>query len=54
MRHSLIFATVAVLIAGCSDPKAANEKNFKISIQKNLDAAQHSTGEVLHLYFENA
>lgn len=39
MRHLLILATVAVSIAvtGCSDPKAANEKNFKVAMQSYLD-----------------
>lgn len=35
-RFSLI--AIAVLVAACSDPKAANEKNFKVAIQKTLDA----------------
>ena len=34
----LLIATVA-LVAGCSDPKAATEKNFKVVIQKTLDKA---------------
>lgn len=34
-RIALIAA--AIFVSGCSDPKAANEKNFKISIQKTLD-----------------
>lgn len=39
MRHSLILAAVAVLVAGCSDPKAANEKNLKVAMQSYLDTA---------------
>ncbi|MDD5113834.1 MAG: hypothetical protein PHC94_07440 [Methylobacter sp.] len=34
---SVVF--VAIVVAGCSDPKAANEKNFKASIQQYLDTA---------------
>lgn len=35
---SIVFtAVISVLGTGCSDPKAANEKNFKIAIQENLD-----------------
>jgi len=34
----LLIAAVA-LMAGCSDPKAATEKNFKVVIQKTLDKA---------------
>lgn len=39
MRHSLILAVVAALVAGCSDPKAATEKNFKVAMQSYLDTA---------------
>ncbi|WP_333877535.1 hypothetical protein [Methylobacter sp.] len=38
LLRSTIFA-VAVAIVGCSDPKAANEDNFKVSIQAYLDTA---------------
>lgn len=38
MLHRIVFIALAVLIAGCSDPKAANEKNFAMAIQKTLDA----------------
>lgn len=34
-RIALIAA--AIFVSGCSDPNAANEKNFRISIQKTLD-----------------
>lgn len=38
MFYRILFIAVAVMVSGCSDPKAANEKNFKIAIQKTLDA----------------
>lgn len=38
LLRSVVVAGVAVII-GCSDPKAANEDNFKISIQAYLDTA---------------
>ena len=38
MFYRIMFIALAVMVAGCSDPKAANEKNFKASIQKLLDA----------------
>lgn len=37
MFYRFALATVAVLVVGCSDPKAANEKNFKIAIQNAID-----------------
>jgi hypothetical protein len=37
--HKLTLIAVAVLVAGCSDPKAANEKNFQSAIQSYLDTA---------------
>ena len=39
MVYRITLIAVAVLLIACSDPKAASEKNFKISIQKSLDAA---------------
>lgn len=36
---AVLIVVVAVLVTACSDPKAANEKNFKIAIQKPLDKA---------------
>lgn len=39
MFFRLTLIAVAVLVTACSDPKAASEKNFKIAIQKSLDAA---------------
>ena len=39
MFHKLLLIAVVALVAGCSDPKAATEKNFKIVIQKTLDKA---------------
>ncbi|MEQ1556130.1 MAG: hypothetical protein ABL915_04955 [Gallionella sp.] len=38
MFSRIMFIALAVMVAGCSDPKAASEKNFKASIQKLLDA----------------
>jgi hypothetical protein len=35
-RFTLVAA--ALLVSACSDPKAANEKNFKTAIQKAMDA----------------
>ena len=37
MLHKLTLIAVAVLVAECSDPKAANEKNFQSAIQSYLD-----------------
>ena len=39
MVYRITLIAVAVLLTACSDPKAANEKNFKIAIQKRLDQA---------------
>ena len=39
MSYRIMFIALAVLVAGCSDPKAASEKNFKAVIQKQLDDA---------------
>jgi hypothetical protein len=38
MFYRMVLIALAVFAAGCSDPKAANEKNFKAAIQKSLDA----------------
>lgn len=38
MFYRFALITVAVLVTACSDPKAANEKNFKVAVQKDLDA----------------
>jgi hypothetical protein len=38
MFYRVAIIAVAVLATACSDPKAANEKNFKVAIQKDLDA----------------
>lgn len=35
----ILIAVIATLATGCSDPKAANEKNFKVAIQNYLDTA---------------
>lgn len=37
MFFRITLITAAILVSGCSDPKAANEKNFKIAIQERLD-----------------
>lgn len=37
--RSTVLIVVAVLVTACSDPKAANETNFKVAIQKPLDQA---------------
>ncbi len=34
-----LLAAIATLLTACSDPKAANEKNFKAAIQNYLDGA---------------
>lgn len=39
LNKYLFIAVIATLISGCSDPKAANEKNFKAAIQNYLDTA---------------
>lgn len=38
MFYRIVLIALAVMAIGCSDPKAANEKNFKAAIQKTLDA----------------
>lgn len=38
MRH-LVIPIVLLVLAGCSDPKAASEKNFKSAMQQYLDTA---------------
>lgn len=38
MIYRFALIAVAVLVAACSDPKVANEKNFKVAIQNYLDA----------------
>ncbi len=38
MFFRIAVVVLALLAVGCSDPKAANEKNFKVAIQKALDA----------------
>lgn len=40
MVYRITLIAVAVLLSACSDPKSANEKNFKIAIQKKLDEAR--------------
>lgn len=35
----ILITVFATLVSGCSDPKAANEKNFKAAIQNYLDTA---------------
>lgn len=37
MFYRIVLIALAVMVAGCSDPKAVNEKNFKAAIQKVLD-----------------
>lgn len=37
MFYKLIFIALITLVTACSDPKAANEENFKIAIQSYLD-----------------
>jgi hypothetical protein len=39
MSYRFIIVFMALLAVGCSDPKAANEKNFKAAIQKSLDSS---------------
>lgn len=38
MFYRVAIIAAVVLVAACSDPKAASEKNFKVAIQKDLDA----------------
>jgi hypothetical protein len=38
MFYRVAIIAAVVLLAACSDPKAASEKNFKVAIQKDLDA----------------
>jgi len=37
MRRCLMVLAAVMVVAGCSDPKAANESNFKAAIQQHLD-----------------
>lgn len=39
MFKKLLLIAAVALVAGCSDPKAATEKNFKVVVQKTLDKA---------------
>ncbi|WP_299531071.1 hypothetical protein [uncultured Herbaspirillum sp.] len=37
MRRGLMLLVLVAAVAGCSDPKTANESNFKVAIQQHLD-----------------
>jgi Prokaryotic membrane lipoprotein lipid attachment site len=37
MKKIILITTLALILAGCGDPKQASEKNFEVAIQQYLD-----------------